>query len=362
MANYHVDVAAVQRSAGRSATAGAAYVAGERIVDERTGRINDYTRRKGVKAVGMVGWHRSLADLWNTAEQTEKHPRGITARTAIIALPAELYGTDRISCLERISARIRKRWDVAVTWAAHAPSEEGDERNFHGHVQWTSRVVTDDGIFGAKTRQLDDIRTSRTEIIWLRAMVAETINDALSEAGLGERVDPRSLRTRWLAGEISEAETIRAVHLGPAASAMERRGLRTDRGDHNRQVAEIRAVARELREAETQLALKARDPLNLALAAAPSRGMSNDHPTRFSAGVASVAAAAADLARPSPVFEPLAVALAGTGQPGCSGSRLAVGRDRVAAAAALLSAPVFERTRRGDPTPTRVLTGCSRGR
>lgn len=301
MAIYHVDVRAVQRSAGRSATAGAAYVAGLRIVDERTGRVSDYRRKSGVEAVGTVGWHRSIAELWTTAEQTEKHPRGITARTSIIALPAELDSKSRISCIEEISAQIRKRWSVAVTWAAHAPDDEGDERNFHGHLVWTTRTVTDDGIFGAKTRQLDDIRTSRGEITWLRSMIAETINRHLADDGLDARVDPRSRRARLLAGEISEGESARALHLGPAASAMERRGLQTDAGDYNRLITELRSTARDVREIENELVQDGSDPLNLALAA-PSSRTSDEHATNINDGRARVARAAAELAQPSPGF------------------------------------------------------------
>lgn len=334
LAIFHVDIRAVQRSAGRSATAAAAYVLGARILDERTGQIHNYTRRHGVEAVGQVGWHRDAAELWNAAEKAEKHPRGITARTSIIALPAELDGQDRIACLEEIAAQIRNRWSVAVTWAAHAPSEDGDERNHHGHVQWTSRAVTDDGLFGAKTRELDVRPSSSTEITWFRSMVAEVINGHLAEQGLDDRIDHRSLQARWLAGEISEAETLRARHLGPAASAIERRGIDTDTGDHNRRVAEIRVVARQLRAVETQLDREAKDPLNQALASAPSSRTSNEYATnRLTSGRFQVAAAAAELDRPSPGFEPLTTALAGPARPGRSNNRLGTGRARVAAAA-----------------------------
>ena len=50
MASYHLDVKAVKRSAGRSATAAAAYRHAERITCEREGRVHDYRAKAGVEA------------------------------------------------------------------------------------------------------------------------------------------------------------------------------------------------------------------------------------------------------------------------------------------------------------------------
>lgn len=248
MAIYHVDVQSVRRGAGRSATAMAAYVTGGRVNDERTGRVSDYTRRRGVERVGTVGWQGSCAELWNRAEMSESHPRAITGRTAIVALPAELDHGERIRCAEEISEQIGARWGVAVTFAVHAPDEDGDGRNHHAHILWSSRRVSAEGAFGRKTRELDDVRTSRGEITWLRRTVAETINHHLAVRGVERRLDSRSLRQRWLAGEISQDEAIPRHHLGPRASTLERRGIPTDRGDHNRHVERLRALARAARE------------------------------------------------------------------------------------------------------------------
>ena len=47
MAIYHFSVNIISRSAGRNATAAAAYRAAEKIRDERMGKIHDYTKKKG---------------------------------------------------------------------------------------------------------------------------------------------------------------------------------------------------------------------------------------------------------------------------------------------------------------------------
>ena len=49
MASYHLSVKTIKRSAGRSATAAAAYRAGCEIACEREGRVHDYRRKLGVE-------------------------------------------------------------------------------------------------------------------------------------------------------------------------------------------------------------------------------------------------------------------------------------------------------------------------
>uniref|UniRef100_UPI0036DF2423 MobA/MobL family protein n=2 Tax=Roseobacteraceae TaxID=2854170 RepID=UPI0036DF2423 len=49
MASYHLSVKTIKRSAGRTATAAAAYRVGERIECQREGRIHDYTRKQGIE-------------------------------------------------------------------------------------------------------------------------------------------------------------------------------------------------------------------------------------------------------------------------------------------------------------------------
>ena len=96
MAIFHLSVKTVSRSAGRSATAAAAYRAGVKITDERTGEIHDYTRKGGVESAAVIlpdnapEWARDRAQLWNAAEQAEKRKNSTVAREFEIALPAEL--------------------------------------------------------------------------------------------------------------------------------------------------------------------------------------------------------------------------------------------------------------------------------
>ena len=101
MAIYHLSVKTISRSAGRSATAAAAYRAGVEIADERTGEIHDYRRKGGVESAELVlpagapEWAADRAALWNAAEQAEKRKNSTVAREFEIALPAELSPDER---------------------------------------------------------------------------------------------------------------------------------------------------------------------------------------------------------------------------------------------------------------------------
>ncbi len=54
MAIYHCSAGMIRRSRGRSATAAAAYRAGEKITDERTGLVHDYREKGGVDYKGSM--------------------------------------------------------------------------------------------------------------------------------------------------------------------------------------------------------------------------------------------------------------------------------------------------------------------
>mgnify|MGYP000871572109 FL=1 len=62
----------IARSAGRSATAAAAYRAGCMVVDTRTGEIHDYTKKRGVMHAEIIlpgaGQAPDRAEFWNSVE------------------------------------------------------------------------------------------------------------------------------------------------------------------------------------------------------------------------------------------------------------------------------------------------------
>ena len=250
MASFHLAVKTIGRSAGRSATAAAAYRAGVEITDERTGLVHDYTRKQGVEHNALVvpadapAWASDRAVLWNAAEQAETRKNSTVAREYEIALPAELSAEARRELALGLAREISERHGVAVDVAIHAPGREGDHRNHHAHLLTTTRRIGPEGL-GAKTRELDQ-KTSGEVERW-RGRWAEMQNAALERANVPERVDHRSHQRRGIEQEAT-------VHMGPSATAMERRAehqaMREGRayepvtmvGQHNAGVIEQRGL------------------------------------------------------------------------------------------------------------------------
>src|SRR3546814_19771043 len=96
MASFHLAVKAIGRSAGRSATAAAAYRAGVEITDERTGLVHDYTRKQGVEHSELMlptdapEWAADRERLWTAAELAETRKNATVARDYETALPGQV--------------------------------------------------------------------------------------------------------------------------------------------------------------------------------------------------------------------------------------------------------------------------------
>jgi hypothetical protein len=306
MASYHLAVKTVKRSAGRSATAAAAYRSGGVIACDREGRVHDYSRKAGVEDAfvlapdGAPDWARDRAALWNAAEAVEVRANAVVAREWELALPAEIGAEARREIVVAFAQALVERYGVAADVAIHAPHREGDARNHHAHVLTTTRVMGADGL-GKKTRVLDAAQTGGPEVTVMREIWAGLQNDALERAGEAERVDHRSLgaqrETAELRGDLVAAEELdRApeVKLGPAANAMERRAARMAEAagrDYAPVTERGRAVheAREARRAFAVLREELRERVEAARGAyGAARGEGQD---RVSAGLAAMRAA-----------------------------------------------------------------------
>lgn len=244
---FHASIKTMGRSTGRSACAAAAYRAGRVIHDERTGLTHDYTRKTGIEFSAVMLPANAPAELsdparlWNAAEAAEKRKNSMTARELELALPSEVTPAMRRELAEAVGRFLVERYGVAAHVSIHRPHREGDQRNHHAHILFTTRRLGPEG-FGEKTRELDD-RKDRgpKEVEAIREAAATFINRALERAGVAERVDHRSFDRQGVDKEAAQ-------HLGPAAGSMERRGESTDIGDRNRAAAERNAEREELRE------------------------------------------------------------------------------------------------------------------
>lgn len=252
MAIYHLSVKTISRSAGRSATAAAAYRAGVEIADERTGEIHDYTRKGGIESAELIlpanapEWAADRAALWNAAEQAETRKNSTVAREFEIALPAELSPAERQRLAHDFAREIVGRHGGAADVAIHAPGKEGDNRNHHAHILLSTRRLGPEG-FTEKTRELDDQKTGPQIVTQWRERFASLQNERLRENGIEARVDHRTLEAQGINREPTR-------HLGPAAAGFERRTGEPSRKrqDWQQEAADRLARAREAGELEHQ--------------------------------------------------------------------------------------------------------------
>ena len=267
MAVYHFSAKTVSRSAGRSSTAAAAYRAAERIVDERTGEIHDYTRKGGVVASEVIlpgGGTMERAALWNKVEAHHKRGDATVAREFVVALPAELDPTQRQDLARSYARELADRYRVAVDVNVHAPGKDGDQRNHHAHILLSACYASTAGALGKKAVELDPIHCQRHGLANVVEVERERwerlANQALEKAGQEARIDHRSLEAQ---GIYDRAPT---VHLGPDATAIKRRGGVSEieeramaqaaefMADMQARVALQRAAERDVAELEAQLA------------------------------------------------------------------------------------------------------------
>ena len=247
MAIYHLSTKPISRSSGRSAVASIAYRAGIAITDERLGKTYDYTKRHGVLWTGLATPNDVKVDrneLWNLAEKSENRSNSRTAREIVINIPHELMqgdqGTGNMLAHE-FASQLSKKYQVAVDVAVHAPDKQGDNRNFHAHLLLTTRKLEQDRHGNIKLTDKSQLEMSNTqlkqagllsnqdELKEIRKAWADLTNDYLAEHGIAERIDHRSHKDRGL-------DTLPTVKMGWQATELERKGIRTDVGNKNRDI------------------------------------------------------------------------------------------------------------------------------
>lgn len=264
---YHCSVKSVGRAKGRSVVAAAAYRSGERLRDERTGEVFDYRARGGVLDTFILApeqapeWAASRERLWNEAERAEPRANGRLATELELALPHELSEAARKELLHEYLGSIVERYGVAADVAIHAPGEGRDHRNIHAHALLTHREIGAEGfedianprmvtkkVKGVeKEIEIAGIAATPADIRALRQEWEHAVNRAYERAGLDIRVDHRSHEERGIEQEPTQ-------HLGPSATAMERRGADSERGEANREITQRNAERQALRGLEAEAA------------------------------------------------------------------------------------------------------------
>lgn len=266
VAIYHCSIKIISRGKGKSAVAAAAYRAGETITNEYDGITHDYTRKGGIVHTEILLPDNAPAEfadravLWNAVEKIEKAKNSQLAREIEIALPAELTPEQNISLVREYV----NRHFVAAGMCADICVHDKNGGNPHAHIMLTMRPFEQDGTWGAKQKKeyiLDKDGNKiydpkkrqykcksipstdwneQTKAEEWRGAWAEICNRFLEQNNHAERIDHRSYERQGI-------DQIPTVHLGVAASAMEKRGIATDRGNINREIEVTNQKLRQLK-------------------------------------------------------------------------------------------------------------------
>lgn len=288
MTMVHIATKAISRKAGQSAVACAAYRAGDVLEDAKYGKVHDYSKKNGVMISDIV-IPASLKGLdvkidreilWNTAEAFEARSDSRVAREWLINLPYELPEDERHALALEFAQKLCDDMNVIADVCLHRPvmklpfdpnakpsskrlregEQNPDPRNFHAHIMVTTRapVIEPDGRlafdpkfkipfeWSNKKRKQNDLPSSREEIKRIRKLWVDTANQRLKQRNL-PLMDERSYKDQGL----DQQPTIK---MGVEATAMERRGIATEKGETNRKIqARNHAVLEQRREDERRI-------------------------------------------------------------------------------------------------------------
>lgn len=193
MAIFHMSAQTISRSKGHSSVAAAAYRHGEKMTDEHTGEIHDYSKKKGVSdSVVLIpeGADKRFLKpeyLFNTIEKHEKRKDAQLAREFNIALPVEMTDEQK----KALAIDFCNENFVKNGMIADIAFHKLDSDNPHFHVMLTTRKLTPDGAgFGQKVREWN----SKEQLQEWRKSWADTANEHLQAAGIDARIDHRSLK------------------------------------------------------------------------------------------------------------------------------------------------------------------------
>ena len=265
IAIYHCSIKIVSRGKGKSAVAAAAYRSGEKLTNEWDGLTHDYTKKGGVvHSEILLPAHAPPAfsdrsTLWNSVELSEKSNNAQLAREVEIALPVELSREEQTRLVrEYCSSQF-----VSKGMIADFNLHDTGGGNPHAHILLTMRPLDEKGEWlpkskkeyvldengekirlpsgRYKTRKVDlvDWNNRENAEVWRRAW-ADLANEFLAQNNRPERIDHRSYERQGI-------DQLPTVHVGVAASQMEKKGIVTERGELNRSINAANRILREIR-------------------------------------------------------------------------------------------------------------------
>lgn len=234
MAIYGFNIAPISRLRGGSVAKSAAYILRDNIADPYLGTTHYYAYNKDLLYSAILipdNAPRDFLDLTNllsAIENAEKRCDARTGRVVRLTLPndKEFSDAERIELARGFVKDTFINQGMCAIMAIHAGlNVDPAKNNPHAHVLLTDRPVDSSGFCSKKNRDWNSTAQLR---LW-RKQWADTQNRFFKEKGLEIRVSHESL-------EVQGIERQPTVPLGRAATALERKGIQTERGNWNRRI------------------------------------------------------------------------------------------------------------------------------
>lgn len=269
----HVDI--VTRSKGASVIAKAAYNARDKLNDEHYGKVHDYSKKEDLvfsKIFLPEHISKEFSDreyLWNSVEKIEKSKNSQLARNLLFTLPRELNEEDRIRLISEFIEENFTSKGMIADCNIHNPLASDNEEQPHAHILLTLREIDSEGKWKPKCRKeyildengekiklksgnyksrkvnLNDWNEPDKAKKW-REDFSKKANEYLEKNGIDKRIDPRTF-------EEQGKEELPQIHLGTASYQMEKKGIKTERGNHNRKIIAFNLEFKKLKEELSKL-------------------------------------------------------------------------------------------------------------
>ena len=256
----------ISRGKGQSCMASCAYYSGEKKYSEYECcwkyPHSSPSRVKRVEVMLPPNAPKAYADpqtLWNAVDAAETSVNAQTARSMLFALPRELTDEQNLALVRDFCQKEFVDKGMVCNFFYH---DKGDG-NPHVHIMLTLRAMDENGKWLPKSKNVYALDENGNSIrapngSWKRVKVdtvdwnerkygkiwrqdwAAAQNAALEAAGRMERVDMRSLERQGVEDRLPQK------HLGPTASALERKGFSSERGDENRKIISVNKMLASL--------------------------------------------------------------------------------------------------------------------
>ena len=256
----------ISRGKGQSCMASCAYYSGEKKYSEYECcwkyPHSSPARVKRVEVMLPPNAPRAYAEpqtLWNAVDAAETSVNAQTARSMLFALPRELTYEQNLALVRDFCQKEFVDKGMVCNFFYH---DKGDG-NPHVHIMLTLRAMDENGKWLPKSKNVYALDENGNRIrvpngSWKRVKVdtvdwnerkygeiwrqdwAAAQNAALEAAGRAERIDMRSLERQGVEDRLPQK------HLGPTASALERKGVSSERGDENRKIISMNKMLASL--------------------------------------------------------------------------------------------------------------------